>query len=91
MEWFQQKHKNLTFRQIKELALFLILNHNLTYEMEKTIKKFISNVLHYLLLKISIDSSNDVKFNYTPFLIIGNFFFLIIWTIFLNRNQYEHD
>lgn len=59
--------------------------------MEKTIKKFISNVLHYLLLKISIDSSNDVKFNYTPFLIIGNFFFLIIWTIFLNRNQYEHD
>lgn len=59
--------------------------------MEKNIKQIISNVLHYLLLKTSINSVNDTKFNYTPLLITSNFLFLIIWTIYLNRNQYEYD
>jgi len=62
-----------------------------TYEMEKNIKKMASNVLHYLLLKTSIDFSNEKKFNYTSSLIIGNFLFLIIWTIFLIKNQREHN
>ena len=46
--------------------------------MEKNIKQIMSNVLHYLLLKTSINSLNDTKFSYTPLLITGNLLFLII-------------
>jgi len=58
-----------------------------TYEMEKSIKKIISSVSHHLLLK----TSTETKFNYTSFLIIGNLFFLIIWTAFLTKNQHGHN
>jgi len=59
--------------------------------MEKSIKKIVLSISHYLSLKTSTDSSNKAKFNYTPFLIIGNLLFLITWTIFLIKNQYRYD
>ena len=57
----------------------------------KNIKKVISSVFRYLFLKTPSNSLNIVQFNYTPFLIIGNFFLLIIWVIFLKRNQPESN
>lgn len=57
----------------------------------KNIKKVISSVFCYLFLKTPSNSSNIVQFNYTPFLIIGNFLLLIIWVIFLKRNQPESN
>ena len=53
------------------------IKNDLTYEMEKSIKKIVLSISHYLSLKTSTDSSNKAKFNYTPFLIIGNLLFLI--------------
>ena len=67
------------------------IKNDLTYEMEKSIKKIVLSISHYLSLKTSTDSSNKAKFNYTPFLIIGNLLFLITWTIFLIKNQYRYD